>query len=290
MVYANYGKTAFCKSPKKPYFCKNKLSHTHKPKRQTNPMTNKNHMKTIIIEDCAQDAEDLVVKLRKYPQIELICTCENGEKGLQAIIKHKPDLVFLDIEQPDMTGLQLIDTLDKHTLNHCQIIIYTNYPDYMLEAFRNHAFDFLIKPIKEEDLDSIIQRVQTARDNTPHKKDGNIYKAESHLLMYINSTDIQVVRLRDIGAFCYDSSSRCWEIIIDKRQKPIRLKRNVNSKMLLSLHPDFIQVSQKYIINFNYLFQVIDGVCSFYPPFHEIDFIKLGSHYRRNLFDRFTNL
>lgn len=253
-------------------------------------MSNKNHMRTIIVEDSAQDTQNLIEKLRKYPLIEIICTCENGEKGLQAIIKHKPDLVFLDIEQPDMTGLQLIDTLDTHTLNHCQIIIYTNYPDYMLEAFRNHAFDFLIKPIKDDDLDSIIQRVQTAREVSPHKKDGNIFKAESHLLMYINSTDIQVVRLKDIGAFCYDSDSRCWEIILANRQKGIRLKRNVNAKMLLSLHPDFIQVSQKYIINFDYLFQIIDGICSFYPPFDEINFIKIGSHYRKNLFDRFTNL
>lgn len=253
-------------------------------------MTNKNHIKTIIVEDCAQDLQNLIEKLKNYPQIDIVCTCENGEKGLNAIVKHQPELVFLDIEQPDMSGLQLIDALDAHTLNNCHIIIYTNYPDYMLESFRNHAFDFLVKPIKDKELDGIMQRVQTARENNNHKKDGNIFKAESHLLMYINSTDIQVVRLKDIGAFCYDSNSRCWEIILANKQKAIRLKRNVNAKMLLSLHSDFIQVSQKYIINFNYLYQVIDGVCSFYPPFEDINFIKLGSHYRRNLFDRFTNL
>lgn len=253
-------------------------------------MSNNNYTKTIIVEDNAQDAQALVEKLKKYPKIEIVCSCENGEKGLEAIVKHKPDLIFLDIEQPDMSGFQLIDALDAHTLNNCHIIIYSNYPDYMLESFRNHAFDFLVKPVKEKELDGIIQRVQATRENDSHKKDGNIFKAESHLLMYINSTDIQVVRLKDIGAFCYDSDSRCWEIVLAHRQKAIRLKRNVNAKMLLSLQPDFIQVSQKYIINFNYLYQIIDGVCSFYPPFENINYIKLGSRYRRNLFDRFTNL
>ena len=60
--------------------------------------------------------------------------------------------------------------------------------------------------------------------------------------------------------------------------------------MILSLDSQFVQVHQKYIVNINYLFQVTDNHCSFYPPFEAIDYVIVGSTYRKKLMELFTNI
>ena len=250
-------------------------------------MSNIQSTRTLIIDDTPSDAEMLVEALKPYSSIEIIGTCTTGKEGLNAIRSLQPDLVFLDIELSDMTGLELIEHLDASTLSRCHFIAYTAYVDYMLESFRNHAFDFLLKPINTDDLDEIIRRWFSAAFPQQPKNDGKVYKAEENLLMFINTTDFRLVRLRDIGIFQYNSDLRIWEAVIASAIKPVRLKRTVTNKMLLSLGTQFVQVNQKYIVNINYLFQVTHNLCMFYPPFQEISYVKVGASFRRQLLDRF---
>jgi len=252
-------------------------------------MVNTKHTRVLIIEDNINDVEELKRSLASYQHIEIVGVCRTGKEGLSAIQALKPNVVFLDIELPDMKGLDIIESLDANTLSNCQFVIYTAFIDYMLESFRNHAFDFLLKPIKSEDLDSIIRRLQTTK--VPQRsKDGKIYLANGNLLMFINSMDFRVVRIRDIVLFQYNNEIRVWEAIIANTQKPVRLKRNITNKMLVSLDEQFVQVNQKYIININYLFQVTDNLCSFYPPHNDINYVKVGSSFRRQLMERFLCL
>ncbi len=245
---------------------------------------------TLIIDDSAEDEKALLDALKTYTNIVIRGTYHNGHDGLDAIRNIRPSLVFLDMELPDMKGLDLIESLDGETLSSCRFVIYTNYVDYMLESFRNHAFDFLLKPLRRDDLEKIVQRVQEAASTQVPKAEGKLYKAEENLLMFLNSTDFRLVRLRDIGIFQYNSDQRLWEAVIASNLKPVRLKRNVNNKMLLSLGTNFVQVNQKYIVNINYLFQVTDNLCEFYPPFQNIDYVRVGSSFRRQLMDKFMCL
>ncbi|MBQ5980562.1 MAG: response regulator [Prevotella sp.] len=253
-------------------------------------MTKHDHIKTVVVEDCAEDVVNLVEHLKRFPHISIARTCNNGEDGLKAVYELRPDLLFLDIELPDMTGLEFMERLDAEIQGQCQIIVYTSYVDYMLESFRNNAFDFLLKPIKDDDLNDIMRRLQSASTPTVPKTDGKILRTENNLLMFINATDFQMVKLKDIGLFQYNSKSRTWEIIIANRNKPVSLKRNVTGKTILSLDSHFLQVNQKYIINIEYLFQVIDNTCTFFPPFQNIDYVKVGFLYRSRLMKTFINL
>lgn len=228
--------------------------------------------------------------LKPYPALEIVGECATGRDGLNAIRSLKPDLIFLDIEMSDMTGLDLIEHLDAGTLSRCHFIAYTAYVGYMLESFRNHVFDFLLKPINVDDLDGIMKRWYEADFSQEEKSDGKAFKAEENLLMFINSTDFRLVRLRDIGIFQYNGDLRIWEAVIAGAIKPVRLKRNVNNKMLLTLGNQFIQVNQKFIININYLFQVSDNLCIFYPPFQELTHVKVGISYRKQLLERFLSI
>ena len=253
-------------------------------------MNNIQRLRTLIIDDAPKDIKTLEAHLQHHTEIEVIGTYDSGAKGLDAINRLSPDLVFLDIELPDMKGLELIESLDAQTLRECRFVIYTAYVDYMLDSFRNQAFDFLLKPINPDDLNGIIRRLLAAPIQQSPKSSGKIYVSERSMLMSINSSDYRLVHLHDIGVLQYNSELRLWEAILAHNDKSLKLKRTVNSKKLLSMGEQFVQVNQKYIINLDYLYQVIDNRCEFYPPFHWVDYVHVGASFKRQLISRFYSI
>lgn len=245
-------------------------------------------MKTVIIDDDKMAADDLAALLQAYPDVEVVGTALCGVDGLRLLAEHTPDLLFLDIELPDLSGLDFLERLDHTTCAHCKVVIFSAYDKYMLPAFRSRAFDFLLKPATDAELHTIMQRVYAAR------RYGTALpapiKADDKCLLYTNAVDFRLVNLRDIGVFRYNSSLRVWEAVLAGNELPVRLKRNVNSDQLLMASPDFVQVHQKYIINMDYLMEVTDNVCHFFPPFDAIDDVKVGRLYRRKLVERFSRL
>ena len=115
-------------------------------------------------------------------------------------------------------------------------------------------------------------------------------RLKNPLLFYTNSIDFRLVHTRDIGLFQYNHENRVWEVIVAGHPTPIKLRRNVNNETLLTIDDRFVQVSQKYVININYLIEVNDNVCRFYPPFDKIDYVKVGRLFRRKLTERFCSL
>ena len=73
-------------------------------------------------------------------------------------------------------------------------------------------------------------------------------------------------------------------------KKPIKLRRTIKGDNLLALDPLFVQVNQKFIINMNYLVEVTNNVCKFFPPFDKIDYVSVGRIYRKKLREKFFNL
>lgn len=250
-------------------------------------------MKTIIIDDSTSAIEALADKLGKYEDIQLVGTANNGRIGLNLAKEVNPDVVFLDVELPDMSGVEFLEQMDNTLPEQCHVVMYTGHPQYMLPAFRKNAFDYLLKPIDDNELEQIIHRVQSARQRqTEHDfSDGIIrQKSDNKLLFYTNSVDFRLVHIRDIGLFQYNHEIRVWEVVIAGRKAPIRLKRSVNNETLLKIDDRFIQVSQRYVININYLLEVNDNKCQFYPPFDKIDYVKVGRLFRKKLIERFCSL
>lgn len=111
-------------------------------------------MKAIIIEDEHLAAELLAKNVESYEQIELLGKFDNGYSGLKAIQELNPDLVFLDIELPKLTGLELLELLDEPPL----IIFTTAYNQYAIEAFEKNAVDYLLKPFSKDRLFKAIDK------------------------------------------------------------------------------------------------------------------------------------
>jgi two-component system LytT family response regulator len=111
-------------------------------------------IRTIIIEDEALARNLLKSYLKDHGQVEIIAECENGFDGLKAINEMKPDLVFLDVQMPKLTGFEMLELLDFRP----EIIFTTAYNQFAIKAFEQHAVDYLLKPFPKERLLVAIER------------------------------------------------------------------------------------------------------------------------------------
>lgn len=250
-------------------------------------------MKAIIIDDDPASIEALAGKLKDYDGLQLKGKANTGKKGLALIKSVNPEVVFLDVELPDISGLDMLEEIDSTATGWCRIVMYTGHEGYMLSSFRNYAFDFLLKPVDGDELAKVVQRLYTSRGSgkpSPNETATAKQQSEDKMLFYTNQADFRLVHLRDIGLFQYNHDKRVWEVVVAGRKEPITLKRDTNNKSLLTVDQRFIQVSQRYIININYLFEVNDNICRLYPPFDKIDYVNVGRMYRKKLIDKFNTL
>lgn len=248
-------------------------------------------MNAIIIDDDPVAIQLLRDKLAAYPDITSVSTASNGVDGLETIIHTRPDILFLDIMLPDTSGIKILDSLNEMPEIPSYVVIYTAHNDYILPAFRNHACDCLLKPIDDKELNIVMNRfkdyVNKGYDRLPNKRAKTVC---DKLIFYTNTEDFRIVPIQDICTFKYSPEHRCWLAIATSFYKPMPLKRNVSKDAILGTDERFVQVSKRHIININYLMEVKDSICHFYPPFDKIADVKVGRMFRRKLIERCCNL
>ena len=251
-------------------------------------------MRTIIIDDDKSSVDTLKKKLANYPQVEMCGFATTCSSGLHLSANVNPEIIFLDIELPDMSGLEFLSQLDRTVRGWCQVVRYTGHQGYRLPAFRLNAFDFLLKPVDDRELKNIMTRIIEKKENdtseSPLHSSVNSLKKDNKMILYTNSADFRVVHKQDICAFQYNHEERLWEVIIAGNKEPIQLKRSANCENILGIDTRFIQVSQKFIINIDYLIEVVQNTCVFYPPFERINHIKIGRIYRKKLIERYSSI
>ena len=116
-------------------------------------------IRTLIVDDEPLARRNLRVLLEKDPQIEIIDECRNGREAVKAINTLSPDLIFLDIQMPEMDGF---DVLEHVGPEHIQAIIFvTAFDQYALKAFDVHALDYLLKPFDDARFAHALQRAKT---------------------------------------------------------------------------------------------------------------------------------
>lgn len=115
-------------------------------------------MKVIIIDDEKKARQLLEVIIHEnYPDIEICELCEDLASGVRAIKKHQPNLVFLDIEMPGHSGLELMDFFNEDEVDFSLVFV-TAYNEYAIQAFRLSAIDYILKPINTTALQEAIEK------------------------------------------------------------------------------------------------------------------------------------
>ncbi|GAB3388721.1 LytTR family DNA-binding domain-containing protein [Lysobacter fragariae] len=119
-------------------------------------------------EDEALLRQSLVEQLAKaWPQLDLLAECEDGASALEAIAQHQPDVAFLDIRMPGLSGLEVAAATTEAS-PRTQIVFVTAYDQYAIDAFDRGAIDYLLKPIAPERLAATVQRLQARMASSNH--------------------------------------------------------------------------------------------------------------------------
>ena len=116
-------------------------------------------MKVVIIDDDKNAGLALADLLETRYDMEVLGHALCALDGLALLNKHQPDVLFLDVQLPDVNGLDFIDKLSEFTHGRCQVVMYTAYDEFVVTAFRKQAFDVLLKPIDTKELDTVVKRL-----------------------------------------------------------------------------------------------------------------------------------
>jgi two-component system LytT family response regulator len=135
---------------------------------------NKGTLKAIIVDDEALARRGLAMRLEKFENLEVVQSCKNAKEAAAAISELEPDVVFLDIQMPGMTGFDLIREIQSEVMP--LVIFVTAYDSFAVDAFNVHAVDYLLKPVEEE-------RLQEAVDKAMNFKESELASTEKQRLL-----------------------------------------------------------------------------------------------------------
>jgi len=119
-------------------------------------------LKTIIVDDEELARQGLSMRLEQYDEIDVVQECHNGKEAIEAIIEHEPEILFLDIQMPGMTGFEMIKEVQGDVMP--LIIFVTAYDAFAVDAFKVHAIDYLLKPVEADRLAEAIDRAKQHKE------------------------------------------------------------------------------------------------------------------------------
>lgn len=154
-------------------------------------------MKAIIVDDENKSIKNLEFLIGNYcKEITVINTAHNALEAVRLILLEKPDIVFLDVQMPGYSGLDVLDQLGEID---SKIIFTTAHKDYAIQALRKGAFDYLLKPIDVEDLKKCATRVMEKLDKKTDTYPATIELSVKDGIIFIKPQDI--VRLEAAGSY-----------------------------------------------------------------------------------------
>ncbi len=218
------------------------------------------NLTAILIEDEKRARELLKALLQDYcPNVVVLDSCEDLPTGVKAIHKHKPDVVFLDIEMPGHSGLEILDFFYEQEINF-DIIFITAYSEHAIDAFQLSATDYLLKPIKPERLKEAVERVCKRRESALknsvlHALKNNISNNEDKK---ISVPVAQGIRLLSVSEIILLKADGAYTEILLTNNETLLVSRNLRQfEDVFSAIPEFYRSSKSFIINSNYITQVL---------------------------------
>lgn len=205
-------------------------------------------IKAVIIDDEPLAREVVKEYLLNFPQISVMQECNDGFEGLKAIQQHQPDIVFLDIQMPKITGFEMLELVE----NMPAVIFTTAFEEHAIKAFEVHAVDYLLKPFSNERFDKAVQKwldqLQTPVANTEAlletaaanpvqsnrvviKLNGKIKIIPVQDIHYLEAADDYVKIVTQEGSFLKNKTMSFFEKMLDSQQ--------------------FTRVHRSYILNVN---------------------------------------
>jgi two-component system LytT family response regulator len=115
-------------------------------------------IRTAIVDDELLSRRGIALRLHEAPEFEVVAQCSNGREAVGTLQRERPDLVFLDIQMPGLSGFDVLAHLPREVLP--LVVFVTAYDQYAVKAFEAHAIDYLLKPIDDRRFDATLERVR----------------------------------------------------------------------------------------------------------------------------------
>lgn len=172
-------------------------------------------IKTVIVDDERKGAHTLSKLLEMHcPQIRLCAIALSADEALLEVNKHKPDLVFLDIEMPVVNGFEFLSRFPKPEF---KLIFVTAHSQYAIRGYKHSAIDYLLKPIDADELKAAVEKVsllvkEEKKPEAPSVKNEVIEISDSNGIIYIPQSDI--IRLQANGAYtCFFCENNVQHVV-----------------------------------------------------------------------------
>ena len=215
-------------------------------------------LRVLIVDDEPLARENLRILLETQRDIEIVGECGNAVEAIGAVHKLRPDVLFLDIQMPRISGLEMVGMLDPE--HRPYIVFLTAFDEYAVKAFEEHAFDYLLKPIEAARLEKTLARLRQERN----LQDVSLLDDAQQTLKYIPCTghsriwllqmeDVAFVSSRMSGIYVTDRESRtpllrCHRqyLVNMAHLKEIRLEENGQAELLMRAGQT-VPVSRRYL-------------------------------------------
>jgi two-component system LytT family response regulator len=200
-------------------------------------------MKAIIVDDERLARNELKNLLANHKEIEVIAECANATEAKEKIDALKPDVVFLDINMPGKSGLELVEEISALP----DVVFITAYDEHAIKAFELNAFDYLLKPVQPQRLAETLKKLAEKESVTKTENTGPL--DESELIFIKDGEKCWFVKLSDIRLF--ESEGNYVRVYFDTF-KPLILRSLNNLEARLN-DRQFFRASRKHIINLKWI-------------------------------------
>lgn len=256
-------------------------------------------VRTLIIDDEALARRRIRHLLEQRNDIDIIDECRSGEEAIRAIDQQQPDLVFLDIQMKDMTGFEVLESLQREELP--LVIFVTAYDQYAIKAFDIFAFDYLLKPFKEErfalSVDKAVEslskqkpaelanttQIRSLLDYLNEQRSTAAAPAFSNTIPIKGSGKISFVEMKDI---CHIEASGYY-IEIYTTDKKFLLRESLANMSDKLDGQTFIRIHRSTIINLHFLEEIQhNGTSEVEVVLKTGKTFRVSKSYRDELFER----
>ena len=245
-------------------------------------------VKVFIVDDNIEAIKVLKHMLENNYSVSVLGSACDAETAADAIIKAEPDIIFLDIELPTMSGLDFCTLIRNDIKPETKIVFYTGHDKYMLDAIRRQAFDYLLKPPTERDLSLLMARYYENKLASMPR----FSKVEKRLpiILVVNAMNEHLtLNLSDIAFFRFNQERKIWEIVCTD-SSVYTLRHRTTTNVILNYSADFVQIHKRYIVNINKIKMIQESICILDEPLEGIRELKISKNYRQSFMATFYSM
>jgi len=189
--------------------------------------------------------------LRLWPELVVSAEAEDGFQALQALDQHAPDILFLDIQMPGLSGLEVA----RQAGRRCHVVFVTAYDEYAVAAFEQGAVDYVMKPFSPARLASTIARLKEKAETAPANLEGLLQTLirngpPKEYLRWISASQGQDLRLITVEEICYFQADNKYTLVVTRHQESV-IRRPIK-ELVQELDPAmFWQIHRGTLVNVN---------------------------------------